>query len=103
METGIIHYYPNCKNTTVYSNKECKTCRIKKSCEYSISDKGKIIKEKSIIKQRLARRRVKIRDIALEIEHDMNLLGIIDDQYKYDFEVIKKIVQKICDINLRDY
>ena len=99
----IRHSNPECDDTTTYKNGECKSCKNIKNNKYLKSEKGMQIKEKSVVKQRLARRRGKIRDIVLEVEDDMNILGITDEKYKKSLEEIKTLIQLIEDINLRKY
>lgn len=97
------HYFPECEETEFYENGECKKCRCIKTNKYSQTEKGIIIKGKSVAKQRFIRRSKKIKNVASQLEADMVIIGINDETYKKDLEQIKILIQRFCDLDTSLY
>jgi hypothetical protein len=94
------HYYPDCDSKEYYDDGDCKVCKTKKVTEYSVTDKGKLIREKYAAKQRLIRRVNRVKEITENIKSDVNILGL-NDTYSKELEDISILIKQISDINLQ--
>lgn len=98
----IKHQYQGCEETATYPTGDCRKCKNKKAAEYQQTAKGQIIKEHSIAKTRFARRAKKLKDVMLELESDMDIIGM-PDNLKRDLKDMKATIQTFCDLNMRSF